>query len=183
MELDQQTVGKVWWKGALEGAVKGIPQGIMLGAIGAALLFGGLYALGALGGMGVASSLAASFGTFLFSTGAATNAVAAGSTLAHFSLAVFNPLPIIALNTILTSVGNFLTGGDIAVNAYKQDVEHRMNEARITQIEGRELTLQQQMQAQSRTIQNILAQGPRGATSFSKAEEERKELPADRTIH
>ncbi len=181
MELDSQTLRSVWWKGAIGSAIKGIPQGLMLGLLGAGLLFGGIYALGALA-PALAGSLAADFGAFLYAgTPAVATSLAAGAVPA-FSLASMNVLPIVALNMVLTAVGNFLTGGKIACNAYKQDIEHRMNEVRISQIEAREQAPAPSV-APSRTVQAIVAQGPRQQTSHAAAEEVRASAPSSAAIH
>jgi hypothetical protein len=185
MELDPQTVSSVWWKGALGGALKGIPQGLLLGVIGFGVLVVGTYALAAFGVTGLAATMMHGLGGFLFTEAGAASisaGIAAGSA-SGFSLAALSPIPFIALNTVLTIAGNFLTSGQSAVNAYKQDVEHRMNDARITAIESREQMLEEVV-TPSRAVQKILAQGPRNKGSFAAAEAEREaSAPASPTIH
>jgi hypothetical protein len=181
MELDQQTKSGVWWKGAISSALKGIPQGLMLGLIGFAVLTGGIYLFGA-------TSLVGTFGSFLFgSTAAATEAIAAGS-IGSF-IGALNPLTFVALNTVLTLVGNFLTGGDMAVAKHQQEVDHAKNEVRIRAIEGREkqmehivarhLTHDHQPQTTPQHVQQILSEGPRVRVEKPR-EEHAADIVADR---
>lgn len=156
MELDQQTLRRVWWRGAIGAAIRGIPQGMVLGVIGAVALWG----LGTL-----IPPLGAALGAFVFTTGGGLNL-----------------LPMIALNTVLTSIGNFLTGGKIACNAYKQEVEHQMNETRISALEARE-QMRDQTIPQSRGLRTILARGPRAGQSFAHAEETREQSSDSPTLH
>ncbi|MBN8542634.1 MAG: hypothetical protein J0M34_00020 [Alphaproteobacteria bacterium] len=169
MELDKQTRSKVWWGGAISSALKGIPQGLLLGAIGAGVLFGGIYLLG-LSGISIfgfsGAGLAQAFGSFLYT-------VPAGGVATTTSM--ISPWPVIALNTVLTAVGNFLTGGDLAVAQYKQQVDHEHNNQRIRAIEGREQQMEQivarhlndanhhthETPKTSQRVQNILEEGPR----------------------
>lgn len=150
MEIDGRTKSQVWWGGAIKSALKGIPQGILLGIGGALLLWGLAVAFPALG-------LFTVFEGFLFA-GTATNIA-------------LNPIGFIALNTALTIAGNFLLGGDQAVAEYKGKVDHLHNEARISQLEGREQMVEQALGAQSQSVQRILAQGPRAQGSHVAAEE------------
>lgn len=175
MEAENISKRSVWWRGALSGALKGIPQGLLLGALGFALLVGGMYAAGALGFAGAATTLGTSFGTFLFSSG---TSFAAG--LPAFSWTMLNPLPFIALNTALTMVGNFLTGGDIAVAKHQQEVDHARNEARINAIEGREMMLERAVDTLHPNAKwlDILEKGPRHKTSHVAAVEEEAQAPA-----
>lgn len=181
--MDSKDVSRAWWKGAISSAIKGIPQGLLLGAIGFAVLTAGILALGAIAPVFTATWLAGPFGSFIFANIPAVTTAFAAHTMPAFSLAILNPLPVIALNTVLTAVGNFLTGGDIAVNAYKQDFEHRLNETRIARIEARELQLEQSL-PRSRTVQKIVEAGPRHQSSFQHAEETRDaHEPKGPTIH
>lgn len=177
-EIPAQEKSRIWWKGALKGALRGVPQGLLLGTLGFAVLVGGLYAFGA-------TALVGSFGTFLFSDAvAASDAITAGNFGGFLS--ALGPAPFILLNTVLTSVGNFITGGDIAVAAHKQDIEHSMNEARIERIESREIALEQDIVATpSRVARKIIAAGPRHSGSFREAAEAREQqpLPVAPTIH
>lgn len=186
MELDPQTLRSVWWKGAIGSALKGIPQGLMLGLLGASLLCGGIALLGSIGATsGIALGLAKAFGGFLYSS-ATAQALAAGtlSTVPAFGLATLNVLPIVALNTVLTSVGNFLTGGQIACNAYKQDVEHRMNHARIRQLEAREQVVEATLaRTPSQAIQAVLTRGPRAQQSYEAAEAARSTSANGTILH
>lgn len=184
MDLDPAVKSRVWWKGAITSAIKGIPQGLMLGAIAAGVLIGGLYLLSAMGAAGIAGYVGTAFNYFLFNmqNAAVASQLATQTLPVVTSLAIFNPLPIIALNTILTSIGNFLSGGDSAVNAYKQQVDHDANVARLERLEGRELALEEAI-ATSPTIKKILAEGPR-SKSYSAAEETRDVAPSNGpTIH
>jgi len=174
MELNQQDLSNVWWKGALTGAAKGIVQGLLLGALAGLALYAGVAALGAAGFVGAANGLAGAFGSFIY----------AGSSATGFTFATaFNPTVIIIFNTVLTSIGNFITGGASAVDAYKQDANQRMNEARISQIESREMALEQTIASPSRSLQKIIAAGPRNATSFRDAQEQREQTSMTPTIH
>lgn len=153
----------VWWKGALSSAAKGIPQGILLG-FGGALLMWGAMAL-------APATLGTVFTGMLF--GGASS----------FTLATFSPLPFIALNTALTIVGNFLLGGQIACNAYKQQVDHDANATRLDRIEAREQMLEQKL-APSASIKQLVSQGPRHASSFATAEIARDDAaPSHPTSH
>lgn len=59
-----------------------------------------------------------------------------------------------------------------------------MNEARISQIESRELTLEQHIGSPSRNVQKILAAGLRTGGSFRETEEAREQqAPAAPTLH
>jgi len=162
MELDPQEVSRVWWQGAIGGAAKGVVQGLMLGFAGACILF----ALNAVfPGLGLFTSLS----TFLF----------AGSA-AH---PLFAPIAMVTLNAVLGAVGGFLNSGDIAVNAYKQEVDHQANMARIEAIESREKLVEQCVAPmQSRRVQQILADGAK-QPSFAEAEEARDTIPTQRTLH
>jgi hypothetical protein len=170
MENDTQARSGVWWRGAASAALKGIPQGIMLGAIASVLLFGGIWAVGALGFTATATMLATSFGSFLY-TGAPAFA------------GIFNPVPIIIFNTVLTSIGNFLTGGAIAVNKYQQEMDHERNEVRISQIEAREQALEKMVGKPSATIQALVDKGPRNQQSFAEAATASKEAKGTPVIH
>lgn len=183
MELDPQTLRAVWWKGALTAALKGIPQGVLLGVLGAAILIGGIYAVSAMGASGFAFELAKDFGSFLFSNSGTAALAATGATaLPAFSFGALNILPLVALNTVLTAVGNFLTGGQIACNAYKQEVEHTMNERRISRIEAREQRLEHAV-ATSSGIKRIVAQGPRSQQSHANAAEADRTIAGTPTVH
>jgi hypothetical protein len=148
MEHAQKSKSAVWWEGATSGALRGIPQGLLLGLGGALLLWGLAAAFPVLG-------LAEVFQGFLF----------VGETAA----AGINPIGFVALNTVLTAVGNFLTGGDIAVNKYQQEIDHARNEQRIHAIEGRERQVEQVVSQHlvhehhpaPRHVQKILEGGPR----------------------
>ena len=166
-QLDPQTKSSVWWRGAISSAVKGIPQGLLLGLIGFAVLTGGMYLFGATG-------LVGSFGSFLFGDATAALTAIEGAKIGAF-VASLNPLTFVALNTVLTFVGNFLTGGDMAVAKYQQEVDHAKNEVRISAIEGREKHMEQivsqhisdpvhhqhAQQPTPRHVQQIIEQGPR----------------------
>ena len=98
-------------------------------------------------------------------------------------LASFSAIPLAIFSGVSGMLGNLLGSGNDAVNAYKQDVEHRMNEARISQIESREMALEQTLISPARGIQKIIAAGPRTANSFRDAEEQRVQAPTTPTIH
>lgn len=178
MELTPQERRRVWWGGAIGSALKGIPQGIMLGVLGYALLLGAVYALAALFPP-VGLGLAGSFGTFLFANGALTTAAVGGITtvtaLPALTWAAINPLPVIALNAVLTVVGNFLTGGKIAVGDYVQKIDHQANVERIRQLEGRQYVMEQIVDKTTspKIAESVLARGPRNVQSFVAAEEAR----------
>lgn len=151
----------------------------MYGLIAGMLLIGG--PIGAIG-----LSVAQGMGGFIY-TGAASQALA-GATAASAlgivtSFSNFSIAAIVALNGVLGAVGDFMSGGEIAVNAYKQDFEHKQNETRLDRIESREMALEQHIGAPSRCMQKILAAGPRSATSFQNAEEQRAQAPTSPTIH
>lgn len=163
MELTAKEKNAIYWGGAIKGAIAGIPQGLLLGALGFGLLAGGIYLFGA-------TSLVSTFGTFLFgSVGAATEAIAAGNIGAF--IGALNPLTFVALNTVLTLVGNFLTGGNQAVAEAKQAKQNAYLDAKMMQIEGRERQVEQLVTqhlvrehepAQTpRHVQKILEEGPR----------------------
>ncbi len=179
MELSPQERSRVWWRGALKSAVKGIPQGLLLGVLGFALLVGAIYGLAALFPV-TALGLASSFGPFVFSTEAMTiispplgSGIAAALPALGWSM--LNPLPVIALNAVLTIAGNFISGGKIAVGDYQQQVDHAANKERIGQLEARERALEEVvgMGRTSRIAQSIIARGQRTRTSFASAEESR----------
>jgi hypothetical protein len=172
MELDSQTLRSVWWKGAISGALKGIPQGLLLGALGFGLIAGGIYLFGA-------TSLVGTFGSFLFGDAAAATAAMTAGNIGSF-IGTLSPLTFVVLNTALTVAGNFLTGGQIACNTYKQEAEHQQNAARIRQLEVRTQQLAPDPTT-SRTVQAILAQGPR--TSHAHAEQLRNQAPSQPTLH
>lgn len=174
MEVDSQTLRHVWWKGAISGALKGIPQGLMLGAIGFGVLAAGIYLFGA-------TALVGSFGSFLFGDAAAAAAAITAGNVGAF-IGTLSPVTFIALNTVLTSVGNFLTGGTMACNAYKQDVEHRMNETRIDQLEARGMAHMPSF-VPSRTVKTIISQGTRQQQSFASAEQARAENSTTPALH
>lgn len=179
MGFEGTSTRSVWWRGAITSAIKGLPQGLLLGALGFALLVGGIYAAGALGLTGVATTLGSSFGGFLF-TGGANAGAAFASGLPPFALSLLNPLPFIALNAALTMVGNFLTGGYIAVAKHQQEIDHARNKARIDAIEGRERLLEQAVDTLHPNTKwlDILEKGPRTKTGFVAAEEEAAHAPA-----
>lgn len=153
----------IWLKGAFAAAVKSIPYSIVLGGLGALVLFGGLWALGSIPATAAfATTLAENFGGFLYAEGAAATAVA--STL--------NPIPIIALNMALNFVGGLLSGGQQAVQAYEQEQLHSEQEVRLRSLEGREKALEEAIYPSrtSRAAANLVEQGPRTQTSFAAAE-------------
>lgn len=109
----------------------------MLGAIGFGLLVGAIYLMAAIPLTAtIGLELGKAFGTFIFAS-------QVGAALPALSFSALNALPVIALNTVLTAVGNFLTGGDLAVAQYKQQVDHAHNNQRIRNIEGREQKVEQ----------------------------------------
>ncbi|MFZ4126072.1 MAG: hypothetical protein ACOYJ2_08420 [Rickettsiales bacterium] len=169
MELTKQERDAIYWRGAIGGAIKGIPQGLMLGALAACVLFGGIYAFGFFAGP-AAAQLAYGFGSFLFTTGISAGATTLPTIGANI-FAVFNPIPVIVLNTVLTAIGNFLSGGDQAVAAAKQQKQNDYLDAKLMQVEGRERQIEQvisqhlahepQPLTAPRHVQKILEEGPR----------------------
>ncbi|MFM9890857.1 MAG: hypothetical protein ACKVOE_09525 [Rickettsiales bacterium] len=187
MELDPQEVSRVWWKGAFSSALKGIPQGLFLGLLAATAMYGLIAGMLLVGGPigAVGLSVAQGMGGFIY-TGAASQALAgatAGSALGIVtSFSSFSVAAMVALNGVLSAVGNFMSGGKIAVNAYKQEFDHKQNEARLDRIESREIALEECV-TPSRHVQKILAAGPRQRDSFASAEEGRAAEPTAPTIH
>ena len=197
MELNPQAKSRIWWRGAFSNAFAGIPQGILLGVLGYALLVTTVFAIAAFF-PAVGLGLAQSFGPFLFG-GAGVSALAAG-TMPAFSLAILNPLPVVALNAVLTVAGNFLTGGKIAIGDYQQKIDHAENVARIIKLEARQHTMHRELVNQAIDIESQGIDGkwakrvhseraPIGEltrtpqTSFAEAEEARAENPASKTLN
>ena len=180
MELNPQAKSRIWWRGAFSNAFAGIPQGILLGVLGYALLVTTVFAISA-AFPAVGLGLAQSFGPFLFG-GAGVSALAAG-TMPAFSLAILNPLPVVALNAVLTVAGNFLTGGKIAIGDYQQKIDHAENVARIERLESRTLNPTLTPPTRSRALDTILAQGAKNTESFAAAEEARAEAPSSKTLN
>lgn len=178
MELTPEEKNSVWWKGAWKGFFKGIPQGLMIGLIGFGLLIGLVYGLPLIGLAGVSSTLLSGLGGFLFAPGTvATTAAGAfiAPTLTWSTLGVLNPLPFVALNTMLTMAGNFLTHGNIAVGDRIQKIDHEANVERLRQLEGKSYVMEQVVAqtASPKAVQNILSKGSRNVESFVAAEEAR----------
>lgn len=185
MGLNPEEMSRIWWKGALKSALKGIPQGLMLGIGGACLLFSTIALLGGIGATaGLALGISQAFGGFLYSA-ATTATLATATAVPAFSLASINILPIVALNTVLTVVGNFITGGDMAVNTYKQDMEHKINEARLARLESHEIAPQQEAaRPLSASLRRILAQGSCKPGAKIDAEQYRPDkIPIGRAIN
>lgn len=166
--MTERSKASVWWGGAISSAIKGIPQGLMLGLLGFGLLVGTIYLLAAIPATAaIGLGLGKAFGTFIF----AEAIPAAATALPALSLSTINILPVVALNAVLTVVGNFLTGGDMAVAKHQQEVDHAKNEVRINAIEGREKKIEQVLSQHlsehkreavtPRHVQQILEQGPR----------------------
>lgn len=187
MEETEKSKLSVWLGGAVSSAIKGIPQGILLGLGGALMLWGLAVALPTLG-------LFATFEGFLFTGTAAAIGI--------------NPIPFTALNTVLTIVGNALLGGDMAVNKRQQEIDHAKNEARISAIEAREQAVEQVSahprsvrvdsiirsgpcptkpaldQPSTVTVDSILRDGAKTQDSFAVAEDMRDAAPTpQRTLH
>jgi hypothetical protein len=167
MNIEAHDLSKVWWRGALTGAAKGLVTGLVVGAAAAVTLQFVLIPLFPMLGL---PSIASAFAGFL----TLTPGVAGAS---------FSALPLAIFSAVTGTLGNALSSGRIAVNAYKQDVEHRMNEARISQIEQREMALGSLVGTPSRGVQKILASGPRTTTGFRDAEENREQPPISPTVH
>lgn len=176
MDVSPEKLSSVWWKGTLKGGVKGLLVGLLVGAAAAVTLQFVLIPL--LPAIGL-PAIAEAFAGFLTLTPSA----AAGWAGGVVPLASFSAIPLAIFSGVSGMLGNLLGSGSDAVNAYKQDVEHRMNEARISQIESREIALEQSMPVTSRGLQRIIAAGPRHATSFRDAEEQRAQAPTSPTIH
>lgn len=174
MNLSEQEKGRVWWGGALKGALKGIPQGLLIGIGAAALL--AFVAIPLLPG------LAAGIAPFLTFAGAP-----AFLTVPHAAGAAFFPIPLMIFNTAITMAANAVTMGNAAVQAYHQQKHNSMYEARITALEQMVPTVSQDIDLQpqaSRAMAEALAKGPRNEQSFEEAEQQREAArPKDRTLH
>jgi hypothetical protein len=181
MELTAKEQSSVYWRGATQGALSGIVQGLLLGLGGALLLWGLAAAFPALG-------LVQVFQGFLF----------VGETAA----AGINPIGFIALNTALTVVGNFLMGGNQAVAQAKQEKQNAYLDAKLGQIEGRERQMEQVISHHlndaahhthaapqpPRHVQQILEEGPRVRVDKPRESHEADIVSdrleaAERTIH
>ena len=176
MDISPEKLSNVWWKGTLKGGLKGLAVGLLVGAAAALTLQFVLIPL--LPAIGL-PSIAEAFAGFLTLTPSA----AAGWAGGVVPLASFSAIPLAIFSGVSGMLGNLLGSGNDAVNAYKQDVEHRMNEMRISQIESREMALEHIMPLPSRSVQKIIAAGPRSATSFQNAEEQRAQTPTPPNIH
>lgn len=207
MEMTPQEKSRVWWHGAVKSAIKGIPQGIILGAVSVVALFGIVGCMIAFGGPLIAGwglTIAHGMGMFMLSqsglatfttatahaaaVAAAAHATAGATTLAmaHAALPTFLSFgsigfaPIVAFNAILGVVGNLMNGGKIAVGDYQQQVDHAKNEHRIAHLQERELALEQVVgqDLASRNVKLILSHGPRSSQSFADAEAARAQTEA-----
>ena len=191
MELTAKEQNSIYWRGAIDGAIKGIPQGILLGVIGFGLLVGSIYAVQAIGLAGVTTWMMNGLGGFLFQQGSYTVAATAGTAVIPpaFNLAALSPLPFIALNAVLTIVGNFLTGGTQAVAEAKQQKQNDYLDAKLMQVEGREQQIEQVVSRRlvhehtpaptPRHVQHILEEGPRVKVDKPR-EEHASDIVADR---
>src|SRR5262249_46992440 len=141
MELDHETKRRVWWQGTIKGAVRGLFFGLIAGAATALILQFALIPLFPVIGPAFAGFLTLSPGV-------------AG--------AAFSPVPLAIFSGLSGMLGNALANGKIACNAYKQEVEHRMNEERIDAIEVREQALEQTI-TPSHAVRQALAKGPRAS--------------------
>ncbi|MBX9727266.1 MAG: hypothetical protein K2X09_08370 [Rickettsiales bacterium] len=171
MDTSPEKLSNVWWKGTLKGGLKGLMVGLLVGAAAALTLQFVLIPL--------FPAIAEAFAGFLTLTPSA----AAGWAGGVVPLASFSAIPLAIFSGVSGMLGNLLGSGNDAVNAYKQDVEHRMNEMRISQIESREMALEQIIPSPSRSVQKIIAAGPRNTASFQSAEEQRAQTPTTPTIH
>lgn len=180
MEIDPAEKSRVWWSGALKSAAKGIPQGILLGLLGAGVIWGALTVLPMIPVVsGIAAPIIQAFTGFIF---------APGATVGFLPLA---PWPFVMMNTVLTAVGNFLVGGDLAVAKHQQEVDHAHNDARIRAIESREHMVEQavgehlvQPPQRSMVVDSIIRTGPRPQQSYAAAEDAREaQAPQGPTIH
>lgn len=185
MELNSKIGSSIWWKGALKGALKGLLIGAAIGIASAVLFQAAIIpatiALAQATGWAELAGIANIFSGFLTLQ---PLSVITTWTNAIVPWSAFSVIPFALFNGGISAITGLLTGGNIAVNAYKQDVDHRMNEARINQIEARELQLEQTMPPRSRTVQDIIVAGPRMTTSFERAEGERSAAaPQTPTMH
>jgi hypothetical protein len=173
IELTPQEKSHVWWSGAIKSAIHGIPQGLMLGALSAVVLFGAIVALNAIF-PAFAFGLAHAMGGFLFSSSAAAAVGSAAHAIpaAALSLSALNLVPFMAFNVVGSMIGNFMTGGKIALGDYQQRVDHARNEVRIGELETREQLVEQAIGVNPK-LQTILNRGPRTVESFAAAEESR----------
>jgi hypothetical protein len=165
MELDPAVKSHVWWKGTIKGAVKGLLSGLVIGAASAILLQFVLIPMFPVIGPAFAGFLTL------------TPALVASHT------AAFSAIPLAIFSGLSGMIGAAIGSGRAAVAAYKQDTEHKMNEAAIGELAQREQMLEAAVTQPSRSVQSILASGPRQRDSFSAAEEARSAEAATPTIH
>lgn len=165
--MEKEATNAVWWRGALKGALQGIPLGIVIGVAAAALL--------AFVAIPLVPSLAPVVGSFLSFSGAPELLTIPTTTVPFF------PVPLLFFNTAITVAANFISGGNLAVAQHRQQIDHAQNEARIQALESRELAIEQSLTT-SKTLQNIVAQGPRAVQSFADAEVQRSSASAP-TLH
>jgi hypothetical protein len=159
MDVSPETLSNVWWKGTLKGGVKGLLVGLLVGTAAAVTLQFALIPL--LPAIGL-PAIAEAFAGFLTLTPSA----AAGWAGGIVPLASFSAIPLAIFSGVSGMLGNLLGSGNDAVNAYKQDVEHRMNEERISRIESREIALEQSFTGASPAIKSIVNNGPRSRSTY-----------------
>ena len=185
MELDPQEKSRAWWGGTIKGAVKGLLVGLAIGAASALFLqFALIPMVSALG----LPSIAHAFGSFLTLTPHIAGSFTATGTVLG---SAFSMVPLAIFSGVTGMVANIFGSGADAVHALEQQKSNerqRLQEAKILELTGREQALEQQLEQpadrpQSRAVQQILANGPRQATSFAEAEAARINAPSGPTIH
>ncbi len=159
---DAQTLSKVWWRGTLNGAVKGLLVGAFVGLLASVVLQFAIIPLVTSVGYGFAVQGLSGF-------------LAPGGS--------FFPLSMMLFSGASTMIGGFLNGGTTALKERNSQSRQQFQEAKIQELEGREQTLEQAITTRPNIAQTILAQGPRHQHSFVAAEEARATTHESPTLH
>lgn len=172
MELSPQEKSSAWWSGAIGGAFKGVPMGLVV-ALGAAALL-------AFVAIPMVPALAPIVGSFLSFPGAP-----ALLTIPVLGTAFF-PIPLLFFNTAITIASNAMTYGDAAVQTARQEKYNLMCDARIAAIEHKLGVAPEQEPepiTRSQNVSKILAQGTRPQGSHVEAEQLRDAQSPSRSVH
>ena len=169
MQFDGDILAKKWRHGALASAFKGLLVGAAVGVVCALALQAVVLPL--------FPTLVPTFAGFLTLTpGAATTAAATGA----LSWSAFSPIPFVVFNGIISSVIGSFTGGDAAVDAYKQQEVNHALERKVNELSAHQM---ERAASLSPKLAQIVSDGPRQAQGFAQAQEARAAAPTTHTLH
>ena len=165
MELSVSEKRGVWLKGALKGALKETVRGLAIGFVAAAAIYLIVPPL--------AAAISAALGV---------PSVMGGVISFVAPLGVFNPLPLMAFNSLISGAAGLFAGGGQAVAAHHQQKHNRRDEMKLVELDSHTQALEQTIMP-SRHVQKILENGPRHQHDFKTAETLRAAEEKGPTIH